>query len=122
METLKKLDKINYLYDIYGELLSARQREVMEMYYHDDYSLGEIAVYYDISRQAVHDMLRRSVDYLEELENRLALQRGYIYRRERLKEALDITSHFQCRGSAEEEEICRLRELLYELYRENEGT
>ncbi len=121
MEILEKLDKINYLYDIYGELLSEKQREVLEMYYLDDYSLGEIAGHYQVSRQAIHDMLKRAVEYLEHLEENLKLRREYLSRREKLKEAREITARLAEGKNCSLIELNRLKELLDELHRENEG-
>jgi len=61
------------LFDAYADLLTARQRALVRMYYHDDLSLGEIAARRRITRQAVSDALRRSVAELQRLERRLGL-------------------------------------------------
>lgn len=62
-----------YLYDFYGELLNGHQRKVFEDFVFNDLSLGEIAEEQGISRQAVHDMVRRSNKKLEDYEERLHL-------------------------------------------------
>ena len=49
-----------YLYDFYGELLNEHQRRIYEDFVFNDLSLGEIAKDEGISRQGVHDMVRRS--------------------------------------------------------------
>lgn len=64
------------LYDFYGKLLTPKQREVMRLYYEEDLSLGEIAEELKISRQAVHDILRRSEQALEKYEKKLGLLNG----------------------------------------------
>jgi uncharacterized protein len=56
---LDKTRKINDLLDWYEELLTQHQREVMHMYYHDDYSLREIAEILNISHNAVFDIVKR---------------------------------------------------------------
>lgn len=61
------------LYDFYGQLLTERQQEFMDLYYREDLSLGEIAERFEISRQAVYDNLRRSEKLLEEYEEKLQL-------------------------------------------------
>ena len=48
------------LYDYYGNLLTARQREVFELRYDQALSLGEIGEELGISRQGVHDNLSRT--------------------------------------------------------------
>lgn len=68
-----KVIKIGMLYDFYGQLLTDKQREVMHLYYEDDYSLGEIAENLNISRQAVYDTLKKSEKILLEFEEQLKL-------------------------------------------------
>ena len=72
-----------YLYDFYGELLNEHQRRIFEAFVFDDLSLGEIAEEQDISRQAVHDMIRRSTKKLEEYENKLHLMARFLELREK---------------------------------------
>jgi predicted DNA-binding protein YlxM (UPF0122 family) len=73
---LKDRFHIIHLFDAYGRLLTPRQQRLMRLYYHDDLSLGEIAERLNITRQAVHDSLQRSLDELARLEEHLQLVRG----------------------------------------------
>jgi len=114
---LKKVDRVNILLDIYGELLSEQQREVMEFYYVSDYSLGEIAAYYQVSRQAVYDRIKRSVDFLERYEEKLGVCRAFHYRKEKLNEALNIIYN---KDDLPEGKLEHIKQILGELYRENE--
>ena len=50
---LEKTTQMNLLVEFYGSLLTDKQLEYMELYYGDDYSLGEIAEEFDVSRQSV---------------------------------------------------------------------
>lgn len=59
--------------DYYLELLSPRQRELLTLYYDEDWSLSEIADHTGLSRQGVHDQIRRGVAKLESLEGSLRL-------------------------------------------------
>ena len=59
------------LLDLYGSLLTEKQRSSMEMYYLADWSLGEIAEELSVSRQAVHDNLHRAGLGLEEYETKI---------------------------------------------------
>jgi predicted DNA-binding protein YlxM (UPF0122 family) len=70
---LEKTTRMNYLYDFYQALLTPKQRSYMSLYYLDDYSLGEIAEQYEVSRQAVYDNIKRTEAMLEEYEKKLAL-------------------------------------------------
>lgn len=68
---LDQLNRVNLLYDFYAPLLTARQREILHLYFSDNYSLAEIAEEYGVSRQAVHDLIRRAVFTLEASESKL---------------------------------------------------
>ncbi len=60
--------RVTRLFDAYGRLLTARQQRMVRLYYLDDFSLGEIAEQFAITRQAVYDSLKRSVSELQRLE------------------------------------------------------
>lgn len=70
---IEQVTRIGDLYDLYGALLTSRQCEMIEMYYLDDWSLSEIASQLKVSRQAVHDNIRRAVDQLETYDKALGL-------------------------------------------------
>ena len=61
------------LLDVYGGLLTEKQLEMMQLYYDEDLSLSEIGEQYGISRQGVHDSLKRSEQALDDLEERLGI-------------------------------------------------
>lgn len=70
---LEKTTRINYLFDFYQALLTPKQRNYMEMYYLEDYSLGEISELFQVSRQAVYDNIKRTEAMLETYEKKLHL-------------------------------------------------
>lgn len=72
-QEIEKVARMALLVDFYGQLLTEKQGQAMELYYGDDLSLGEIAQCLDISRQAVHDLVKRSGRILEDYENKLGL-------------------------------------------------
>ena len=79
------LEKHQYyilLYDLYGGLLTAKQQNIFDLYYQDDYSIGEIAEELEISKQAVFDALKRSEKILAQYEEKLKLATKEISRRE----------------------------------------
>ena len=73
MEDLKR-EEIIELYDIYGSLLTEKQRTYFEDYYYMDLSLAEIAENYNISRNAIHDQLKRVNEALINFESNLHLK------------------------------------------------
>lgn len=70
-EALERRVQLSRLYDLYGPLLTERQRRVYEMHELDDLSLSEIADELGISRQGVSDQLQRARDRLDEIETLL---------------------------------------------------
>ncbi|OZU90347.1 hypothetical protein CIL03_04155 [Virgibacillus indicus] len=79
---LEKTTRINYLLDFYQELLTPKQRNYMEMYYLEDYSLGEISELFQVSRQAVYDNIKRTETMLESYESKLHLYKKFEKRAE----------------------------------------
>ncbi|MGI6357553.1 MAG: YlxM family DNA-binding protein [Bacillota bacterium] len=77
---------INLLYDFYGQMLTKRQRQAVELYYQLDLSLSEIAAELSVSRQAVHDLLKRSEEALEQYELRLGLVERWSDQQTKIKE------------------------------------
>ena len=64
-------ERINHLMDFYAPLLTEKQNQVLEYYFREDYSLSEIAELMDVSRSAVHDLLKRCEATLESYEEKL---------------------------------------------------
>lgn len=64
---------LNYavLLDYYGGLLTDKQKDIMELYYYEDLSLSEIAENESITRQGVHDAIKRAEQYLDDYEQKL---------------------------------------------------
>ncbi len=84
---MDKVLEITLLYDFYGELLTEKQRNVIELYYLDDYSLNEIGDRYGITRQAVHEMIKRTEKILMQYEEKLLLVDKFLKQKERLEAA-----------------------------------
>lgn len=70
---LDRTIEIGILFDYYGKLLTDKQKKIVELYYYQDLSLGEIAENLDISRQGVYDHLHRAEDTLKSYEKELKL-------------------------------------------------
>jgi hypothetical protein len=69
----EKMIEISMLYDFYGQLLTAKQRELLKLHHEDNYSLSEIAEEFGISRQGVHDAVKKAEKALHQYESKLGL-------------------------------------------------
>ena len=76
--------KQSLLYDFYGELLTSHQKEIYEQFIIDDLSLSEIAKDAGISRQGVHDLIKRCNKILEEYEEKLHLVEKFLAIKEKV--------------------------------------
>ena len=76
---------ISYLLDVYGPVLTDKQRDVIELYYGEDLSLAEIAEICGITRQGVRDSIKRGEAVILELEDKL----GFAKRIETISKATD---------------------------------
>ncbi|WP_217267370.1 YlxM family DNA-binding protein [Thermanaeromonas sp. C210] len=92
---LDRMTRIGRLYDFYGPLLTPKQRQWLELHYHHDLSLGEIAALCQVSRQAVYDGLQRAEKALEDYEARLGYLERYSKEREKLEEVARRLSAFK---------------------------
>lgn len=70
---MEKIVRQGILYDFYGELLTEHQRQIYEEVVFHDLSLSEIAQEQGISRQGVHDLVRRCDKILQGYEDKLHL-------------------------------------------------
>lgn len=70
---IEKMVEIGLLFEQYKGLLTDKQREIVSLYYEEDYSLGEISENFNVSRQGVYDTLKRSEKILKDYENKLKL-------------------------------------------------
>lgn len=104
---LVKTNRINRLYDFYGTLLTKKQQQYLDAYYRQDFSLGEIAEHFQVSRQAVYDNLQRSEEALILYEEKLHLVEQYRARRQ----ALAALEAYIQEEYADEELEQRLRQL-----------
>ncbi len=69
--------RISLLLDFYGDMLTEKQRDVVELYYNEDLSLAEIAAHSHITRQGVRDSIKRAEGILLDLEERLGLAKKF---------------------------------------------
>ncbi|MBQ6654149.1 MAG: sigma-70 family RNA polymerase sigma factor [Erysipelotrichaceae bacterium] len=99
---MDRFEYVNELLPFYESLLTERQQQIVKLYYYEDLSLSEIAEELQISRNGVHDTLKKVQGILAEYEDKLRLNAAY-QKRSELYEKL--------RGHADE----RGREIIDEL-------
>ncbi len=87
---LEKISHVVLLKDFYGPLLTAKQQDVLNMHYENDWSLSEIAGSMNSSRQAVYDLVKRAESILQEYEDKLGLVAKFQRTRQNLYELRDI--------------------------------
>ena len=87
---MEKFVEQTLLYDFYGELLTERQQQVYDSVVLEDYSLSEVAEDLGISRQGVHDMIKRCNHTLEEYESRLHLVEKFLCIRKQVQKIKEL--------------------------------
>ena len=110
---MEKIGRQVFLYDFYGELLTDHQKSVYEDVVLNDMSLSEIADERGISRQGVHDLVKRCDKILSGYEEKLHLVEKFRLTKEKLREIESIAREGQDAETAKE--ITALAEEIYEL-------
>lgn len=105
---LEKTNLMNTLFEFYGSLLTDKQQKYMHLYYAEDFSLGEIADEFAVSRQAVYDNIKRTESLLKEYENKLHL----IHQFSKRKQAVEKLQQYIDKHYPKDEQ---LKELLKDL-------
>lgn len=82
MDDLKKLVRLNQLFDLYHPLLTDKQCQYFKAYYFNDSSLSEVATSFNVSRNAIYSQLSDIIKELESLENKLHLLKNSKKRKE----------------------------------------
>lgn len=76
--------EISLLMDLYGPLLTDKQKNIMELYYDEDLSLAEIAELNSTSRQAIHDLIKRCYKQFLSYESKLKLLKSSLEKEEKI--------------------------------------
>lgn len=95
---MEKILEQTLLYDFYGELLTEHQKAVYEDVVLNDYSLSEVAEEYNISRQGVHDLIKRCNAILAGYENRLHLVEKFMTAKSMVNEINGLIGEFRNSG------------------------
>lgn len=100
-QELNRIVSLSYCYDFYGVLLKQQYREIFEDYIGNDMSLGEIAAERKMTRQGVHDIIKRCSRKLEEYEEKLCLVEKFRITKMKLDRIETIASRENSRSSQE---------------------
>jgi predicted DNA-binding protein YlxM (UPF0122 family) len=103
-----KLDEIvhlSMLYDFYGELFSDHKKRVFEDYILHDLSLSEIAEELNISRQGVHDIVKRCSQELKDYEDRLSLMKKFTVIKQKLNSIKELCIEIPKSGDIEKTQL-----------------
>jgi predicted DNA-binding protein YlxM (UPF0122 family) len=116
---MEKLAKMALLADFYGPLLTDKQRNIWDLHYQQDLSLAEIAEVEHISRQAIHDLLKRTERILTEYEDKLGLVQRFWVEREKLMEIQTLLREsneqdFSCQTAWERHQ--QIRNMIDDIY------
>lgn len=87
--------EIAMLLDFYGQLLTQRQYEILDLHYNSDFSLGEIAGQLNISRQGVYDGVKKGKETLRKFEQKLGLVNRFSKHEETLRKVLVQLQEFK---------------------------
>lgn len=94
-ENMEKIVEQGLLYDFYGELLNAHQQEIYESVVYENLSLGEIAEARGISRQAVHDIVKRCDKTLLGYEEKLKLVARFASIKEKISQINRLSEQYE---------------------------
>ena len=107
--------RLSMLLDFYGELLTRNQLDILNEYVNDDLTISEIASNRGISRQGVHEVVKRSEAILEEYEKKLGLINKFILVKLDIKELLTIIEELDINNSFRNEIMLKVQGLLEKL-------
>lgn len=112
--------KQSLLYDFYGELLTNHQKEIYEQFIVEDLSLSEIAKDAGISRQGVHDLIKRCNKILEEYEAKLHLVEKFLSIKEKVHQINELLEETNLEESKTDESrlIQEIRKISGEIIEE----
>ena len=92
---MDELLRQSLLYDFYGELLTEHQQNVYEEVVLNDSSYSEAAQSFGISRQGIHDLIKRCNKILEEYESKLHLVERFLCIRKSVQEIQELSSQYE---------------------------
>lgn len=116
---MEKIVEQGLLYDFYGELLTEHQKQVYEGIVYENLSLAEIASEQGISRQGVHDIVKRCDKALREYEEKLRLVARFMKIQKQIEEIDRLSEQYEQTEAEGKTEYCRkVRQIAAEILKE----
>lgn len=113
---MERIVEQTLLYDFYGELLTEHQKGIYEEVVLNDYSLSEVAEEHEISRQSVHDMIKRCNKILTGYEEKLHLIEKFLRTQELVTEINRLALQYKNMGDLRD--IERIQEISQQIIQE----
>ncbi len=110
---MEKIVEQALLFDFYGELLTKHQKQIYEDVVLNDLSLSEAAENYGITRQGVHDLIKRCNKILKGYEEKLQLVEKFLTTKKLVQEIYELAQEIE-----EKQEILKIQKLAKEILEE----
>lgn len=101
---MEKIVERNQLFDFYGELLTEHQKEIYRDAIYEDMSLSELSEQYGVTRQGIHDLMKRCDKTLAEYEQKLHLIEKFLSIKE-------IVSEIEAENKKEQPNRAKIQEM-----------
>ncbi len=108
-----KFIHLNKLYSVYKNILTKKQNEILSLLLNEDLSLGEISEELSISRQAVHDAIKRSEQALLDCEEKLGVLAKEEFVQKQAERAIELLNSFDCIDNNAKRELLKICEELH---------
>lgn len=112
---IDKFVHLNKLFILYRNLLTEKQSIILDYYFGEDLSLGEISEEMNVSRQAIHDTVKRCESILIDYEEKLGLYKQEIEENEKLEKMISILESLKSEYSLNDNRIDKIIDICKEL-------
>lgn len=112
---MEKIIQQGILYDFYGELLTDHQKQVYEGLVYENMSLAEIADEQGVSRQAVHDLIKRTDKILQGYEEKLGLVKRFTEIKSKISDMDELLSYIVENNPSESTHIVEIKDICNQI-------
>lgn len=112
---IDKFVHLNKLFILYKNLLTEKQATTLDYYFGEDLSLGEISEEINVSRQAVHDTIKKCEGILTDYEVKLGLYKKEREDSQKLEAIMELVNEIQNQYNLEDDKIDKIKDICKEL-------